>query len=509
MKHKGAGSRFRLSTGHFFENRRSRISRLVLGAQIDNPPAFFGSDSYELLGSVPIGTHRSSSDSKDALSASTENEGAAFDAIVFEASDGTLHHAEDDAGNLCCFTVAFGGRTGVRVDDEDGERESGGNDSGTATPPTSTIALKVQDIDGGGEAWFRLHEAGTSPESFENSEKPSKDKAIRQQTGGNAFRDPWTDLRRLLKEGTNHVTFCCLHYHGSEKRKVTETSLRFARASIFLWKASDRVVISDIDGTLTRSNGRGVLGTILTDRYEAASHSGVCHLLSRLANSSSSQTVTPSNELSSSAPTTRVVYLTSRPIRLAPLTRAFLSGLAQHTEQEQREPAKFFLPQGPLLGFGGSLSRVLAMELLSKTTQAFKAGELEKHVAGPLRRARKHEQFESADKNNNNKMFVAAFGNNLNDIQAYHRIGINLDNIFLIDKNSRMVTFDKTIPRNNIHHSSTTNNDDTRESNGEKVFPAHSWYKDRIGTVFENGYSDETLHSFLGMAGESRRFDEC
>lgn len=120
------------------------------------------------------------------------------------------------------------------------------------------------------------------------------------------------------------------------------------------------------------------------------------------------------------------------------------------------------------------------MEVLSRTAQAFKAGELEKHIAGPFRRA--HQQcFES---NQNRNLFVAAFGNNFNDVQAYHKIGIDLDRIFVIDKNSHIATFQKT------NESTITN---------EEGFPPHSWYRDRLSTISEEGYCDEKIFELLGI----------
>ena len=427
---------------HRLENRRKSLSRLSLGSPIDNPSESFGPSSYDLLEGLEILPSRGL-----VIAGERKTEGAAFDFIVVEACDGSLHHSGE-------FTVAFEKWNSLRLGDGDSSNDkSEVNSDGTAI--TST-ALKIQRVDGVGEAWFCVHDAEEILDT------------TAQEGGGHC---PWEDLKPFLKEGANPVVFCCLR----ESQTRAQAILQFARAVIWLWKVSDKIVISDIDGTLTKSNARGVLGTILTDQYDKACHPGVCHLLSKMA---------ISNEMEappSVSSTTRILYLTSRPIHLANKTRDFLSGLTQQQQGAETEastnesPPIYGLPQGPLLGFGGNLAKVLSMEVLSKTAQAFKAGELEKHIAGPFRRANQH----------HSNLVLAAFGNNLNDVQAYHKIGVDMDRIFLIDKNSTIVTFDK--------ESQASTNDDKGE------FQPHSWYNDRISTTFEKGYLDPKLHSFLGV----------
>ena len=455
------------------ENRR-RLSRLVLGNRIDNPKDFFGTASYALLKEIPIGrigneneTTNISNDGNDKETTATilspsavkENEGVAFDSIVVESSDGKLHHANEN-GDSWFFSAAFSvAKNGFCL-------EMGQGDEGIGYPATALV-MKLRRGDENGDAWFQIHEADDELEDN-----------IVQKDGGNNDREidnrkrSWEELKPLLREGANYVAFCCLRHTGINEHVYKTTTVQFARSSIWLWKASDRVVISDIDGTLTKSNVQGVLGTILTNNYETVSHAGICHLLSSLVSSS------PPNRFEGQS-STRVVYLTSRPIHLAHKTREFLSGLTQ--QEGDGEPRKS-LPAGPLLGFGGNLARVLAMEVLSKTTQAFKAEQLEKHISGPLRRARAHEstKFES-------DIFVAAFGNNLNDVQAYHKIGMDLDRVFMIDKKSKIVTFDKPPPIEGT------------PPKGEDGFPPHSWYKQVMGTIFEDGYSDAKLHFLLGV----------
>ena len=208
----------------------------------------------------------------------------------------------------------------------------------------------------------------------------------------------------------------------------------------------------------------------------------------------------------SPSPATRVVYLTARPIHLVHKTRRLLSGLQQSglARPSEEELIRFGLPKGPILGFGGNLAKVLAMEVLSKSTHTFKAGELERHVAGPFRRARARDHVlennnnEGNSNRNESNTMVAAFGNTLKDVQAYHKIGIDLNRIFMIDENSRIVTFDKPTPEP-CGSNHEPNDTEPPEGDDGSHFPPHSWYSDRIGTVFEDGYGDKNLRSFLKL----------
>jgi phosphatidate phosphatase PAH1 len=47
-------------------------------------------------------------------------------------------------------------------------------------------------------------------------------------------------------------------------------------------------VVSDIDGTITKSNARGVIDTIFTENYQYC-HEGICNLLSNLAEQPNTQ----------------------------------------------------------------------------------------------------------------------------------------------------------------------------------------------------------------------------
>lgn len=200
-------------------------------------------------------------------------------------------------------------------------------------------------------------------------------------------------LRKLafaLKPGKNPARYILLDHEYKEVIGV-------ANMNIFLWSHQDRLMIVDIDGTITRSNVRGIFDTVVTERY-SYTHKGVCRFLSNLDKS------------------VRFIFLTSRPIALANRTRRFLSRMRQEEGCQ--------LPAGALIGFPGSLMEVLFMELVSHSVHEFKLKSLLKHVT---------QVFAKSGASN---VFLAGIGNSLMDMQAYHAAGLDLERIYLIDKES-------------------------------------------------------------------------
>lgn len=103
-----------------------------------------------------------------------------------------------------------------------------------------------------------------------------------------------------LKPGANKVAF---HVNTEFRGKQTVIS------TIYLWSSTAKVVISDIDGTITRSD---MMGHVLPMLGKDWSHSGVAQLFSTIR-----------------AHGYHLVYLTSRPIGQAQTTRNFINNLKQ------------------------------------------------------------------------------------------------------------------------------------------------------------------------------------
>ena len=126
-----------------------------------------------------------------------------------------------------------------------------------------------------------------------------------------------------LKDGTNTIVFCCAG--GFE---VT--------ARIYLWQVSTKIVISDIDGTITKSDKLGHMYTFIGKDW---SHAGVASLYKAVADNGYN-----------------MLYLSSRAIGMATQTRNYIDSLAQE--------GGVTLPQGPVIMSPDRLFQSLHREIV-------------------------------------------------------------------------------------------------------------------------------------------------
>eukprot|EP01112_Ceratiomyxa_fruticulosa_P021974 TRINITY_DN7920_c0_g1_i1.p1 TRINITY_DN7920_c0_g1~~TRINITY_DN7920_c0_g1_i1.p1 ORF type:complete len:610 (-),score=119.22 TRINITY_DN7920_c0_g1_i1:41-1870(-) len=187
-------------------------------------------------------------------------------------------------------------------------------------------------------------------------------------------------LKRFgLQEGENIVKFW------------TPYTNQIAISKIYLWNFHTKMIVSDIDGTITKTNTRGhILGSL---GYEW-NHSGVADLFSHLYKLGY-----------------KVVYLTARSYKVEGLTRKYLSGLNE-------------LPKGPVLFSPLDLFDSITSEMVTKNPEVEKINHL-REILNPFPKGK--------------VPFVAGFGNTKNDEFCYNTVGIPSSRIYLIDKNSEIV----------------------------------------------------------------------
>jgi hypothetical protein len=217
-------------------------------------------------------------------------------------------------------------------------------------------------------------------------------------------------LRRLvqaLQDGSNPGRFVlCQANHTT----ATTTRCAIAPCHVHLWSTQDRVVVMDIDGSITKSNLLGLMDTLVTEAYTYC-HDGVCQFLSRLTDGTS---LPSGGQL-------RILYLSSRPLALVNLTRKFLTNLQQGADG---------LPVGPLVGFPGTISQVLHMELVTHDVHSFKQQALRDNLVTPWLRLLPHAQQSSP--------FWAGLGNTSMDMMAYRAAGVPLSRMVYITKQSTL-----------------------------------------------------------------------
>lgn len=169
---------------------------------------------------------------------------------------------------------------------------------------------------------------------------------------------------------------------------------------IFLWEETSKIVVSDIDGTITRSD---ILGQVMPIIGKDWSHAGVVELYNRIH-----------------ANGYKVLYLSSRPIGQAGSTKGYLTNLTQGDKM---------LPEGPLIMSPDRLFTSFVREVITRKPQHLKAGILQA-VAALFPAAR--------------RPFYAAFGNRDTDFTAYNAGGVPLYKIFTINAASSIHLLNST-----------------------------------------------------------------
>ncbi|XP_035206309.1 phosphatidate phosphatase LPIN3-like isoform X2 [Stegodyphus dumicola] len=216
----------------------------------------------------------------------------------------------------------------------------------------------------------------SAKESAVESDKSQKEKYMK------SLRLTSEQIANLnLKDGPNEFEFSVTTaYQGTTK----------CNCHVFLWNYDDKIVISDIDGTITKSD---VLGHILPMVGHSWAQLGVAKLFTKIKNNGY-----------------KFLYLSARAIGQARITREYLRRLRQ---------GEIFLPDGPLLLSPTSLISALHREVIECKPEEFKISCLKdiQTLFPPVM----------------GNPFYAGFGNKINDTWAYRAVGIPLTRIFTIN----------------------------------------------------------------------------
>ncbi|KAL8272473.1 hypothetical protein Esti_003596 [Eimeria stiedai] len=212
---------------------------------------------------------------------------------------------------------------------------------------------------------------------FPVNAQPSSGKRLRR-----SLRPTPQQLESLdLKPGANSVCFTVSSSLQGEKSVC---------GTIYLWPTDIKIVVSDVDGTITRSD---VLGQLMPIVGRDWSHTGVAELFTKIKRSGY-----------------LILYLTARAIGQADATRDYLFGLTQKERDK--------LPDGPLILSPDRLFPSFRREVIDRKPYIFKIAAL-----------RDIRSLFPANRN----PFYAGFGNRESDHRAYIHVGIPEAKIFIID----------------------------------------------------------------------------
>ncbi|KAL7422980.1 lipin Ned1 [Cryptotrichosporon argae] len=184
-----------------------------------------------------------------------------------------------------------------------------------------------------------------------------------------------------LKPGPNTVQFSVTSSYSG---------LAVCTARIFLWDETDQVVISDIDGTITKSDA---LGHVFAAIGRDWTHIGIAKLYTDICNNGY-----------------KILYLTSRAIGQADTTREYLRTINQ---------GDYRMPEGPVIMSPDRLMASLHREVIMRKPELFKMAclrDIQRLFGGHAKEA-----------------FYAGFGNRITDAMSYRSVGIPASKIYTID----------------------------------------------------------------------------
>jgi len=228
---------------------------------------------------------------------------------------------------------------------------------------------------------LNLQRTQSSPFEIAQATKKTKVKTLRPNSA---------QLESLnLNQGINTITYTVTsNLQGTQQVK----------GNIFLWNYDDNIIISDIDGTITKSD---VMGHLMSMVGKDWSQPGIAPLYTNIKRNGY-----------------HILYLTSRAIGQAKQTRELVNSIYQDGKM---------LPQGPLFTSPDRMLPSVKREIIYKRPEIFKMAVL-KDIRSIF----------PADYN----PFHAGFGNRDTDAIAYKSVGIPLEKVFIVN------------PKGDIHHHS-------------------------------------------------------
>jgi len=190
-----------------------------------------------------------------------------------------------------------------------------------------------------------------------------------------------------LNFGSNNVVFSTTsQYQGTTR----------CFCNVFVWQKRDKIIISDIDGTITKSDVRGMILPLIGVADWAQGE--VTNLYSKISENGY-----------------KILYLSARSISQSAETKAYLQSLNQ---------GNLKLPLGPLFLNPESAFKSFKREVIDRQPEIFKIECLQ--VLQGLFGSPSYTPY------------FAGYGNRPNDVTAYQAVGIPRSRIFIINKSGNL-----------------------------------------------------------------------
>ena len=305
--------------------------------------------------------------------------------------------AKESAGKKAASGLGSYNPAGYRS--TDAVSDPGYHSDDTSSESTANVARKRRDSDSA----VGLASQPSSPERVASAANGSKQYA-------KTLRLTSEQLKAMdLRPGANPMTFTV--------NRAT------CRATLWYWKHNVPIVISDIDGTITKSD---VLGHVMNTIGRDWTHAGVAKLYTEIA-----------------ANGYNFIYLTSRSVGQADTTRNYLDGITQEGTR---------LPGGPVLLSPDRTIAALRREVYLRKPEIFKMACLRDIMAlftGSSGANSTIHESQSAGlraevgglgfgRTKGTSPFYAGFGNRLTDALSYRSVNIPSTRIFTINTDSEI-----------------------------------------------------------------------
>lgn len=194
-------------------------------------------------------------------------------------------------------------------------------------------------------------------------------------------------VKMNLLPGKNNVTFNVTSMVQGKQELSAE---------IYLWNYDDKIIVSDLDGTITRTD---LLGQIITLFGKDWAHKKIAKLYQDIEKNGY-----------------KILYVTARTMCVHVKTKNYLNSINQNN---------LTMPNGPLLMSPDGLVSALKQEIIDRTPQSFKIDCLTQVL-----------NLFPEDIN----PFYSGIGNKKTDALSYETVGINKQKIFIINEKGEIST---------------------------------------------------------------------
>ena len=206
---------------------------------------------------------------------------------------------------------------------------------------------------------------------------------------------------KTLRLTSDQLKCLNLNYGENDLTYSIDQGKAIITSKLFVWRWDVPIVISDIDGTITKSDA---LGHVLAMIGKDWTHIGVAKLFSEISRNGYN-----------------IMYLTARSAGQADSTRSYLRSINQDGNK---------LPAGPVILSPDRTMAALRREVILKKPEVFKIACL-----NDIRSLYFHKDINADDEDNEEKPtpFFAGFGNRITDALSYRTVGIPSSRIFTIN----------------------------------------------------------------------------